>query len=197
MAANIGPQTLACKNVARRYWPTNIGPQIWPANIGQQILARKHWPANVGPQILARKCWPANIGPQILASKFWPANFGPQKFGPQKFGPQILARKFWPAKIGPQKCGPQILARKNVARSPQNSSSPFLSNMSSISSFKIWHQVDLWPQMTLKQFEGTGMCCAQVTHLRLTSSRFYLLCVKMNNFVAHLMVPSREGDSIF
>ena len=70
MAANIGPQTLARKNVARRYWPANIGPQI---------LARKFWPANIGPQILARKHWPANFGPQILARKFWPANIGPQK----------------------------------------------------------------------------------------------------------------------
>ena len=69
MAANIGPQTLARKNVARRYWP---------ANIGLQILARKFWPANFGPQ----KIWPADIGPQILARKnvarrYWPAKMLP------------------------------------------------------------------------------------------------------------------------
>ena len=80
--------------------------------LARKNVARKFWPANIGPQILARKHWPANFGPQILARKYWPANFGPQKIGPQ-----ILARKFWPAKmwpadIGPQKCCPQPAARK-------------------------------------------------------------------------------------
>ena len=101
---------MACK-----LWPA----KMWPANIGPQILARKFWPANIGPQILARKHWPANVGPQILARKYWPANFGQQILARKN-----LARRYWPANFGPQKCGPQILACKNVARSPQNSSSP-------------------------------------------------------------------------
>ena len=72
-------------------WPADIGPQM--ARKLAANLARKFWPTNIGPQILARRFWPADIGPQkfgpqILARKFWPA-----KIGPQKCGPQILARK--------------------------------------------------------------------------------------------------------
>ena len=43
--------------------------------------------------------------------------------------------------------------------------------------------------------EGKGMGCAYVTQLRLTNSRFCILCVRMNHFEVHRMVSSREVDS--
>ena len=43
-------------------------------------------------------------------------------------------------------------------------------------------------------FKAKGMGCALVTHLRLTNSRFCILCVRMNYFEVHLMISSREGD---
>ena len=45
------------------------------------------------------------------------------------------------------------------------------------------------------RFEGGEMGCALESHLRLTNSRFYVLCVRMNNFKMHLMVSSRKVDS--
>ena len=47
----------------------------------------------------------------------------------------------------------------------------------------------------LANFKGRGMGCVYVTHLRLTNSRFCILCVRMNHFEVHLMVSSREVDS--
>ena len=45
-------------------------------------------------------------------------------------------------------------------------------------------------------FNGRGMGCAEVTHLRLPRTlRFRVLCVRMNHFDAHLMVSSRDVDS--
>ena len=38
------------------------------------------------------------------------------------------------------------------------------------------------------------MGCAEVTHSRLTDSRFCVLCVRMNHFESHLMVSLREVD---
>ena len=35
--------------------------------------------------------------------------------------------------------------------------------------------------------KGRGMCCAYVTHLRLTNSKFCVLCIRINYFEAHLI----------
>ena len=43
--------------------------------------------------------------------------------------------------------------------------------------------------------KATKMGCAYVTQLRLTDSRFCILCVRMNPFKAKLMVSSRGVDS--
>ena len=43
--------------------------------------------------------------------------------------------------------------------------------------------------------KGTGMGCVEVTHLRLTNSRFCVLWARMNHFEAHLIVSSIKVES--
>ena len=42
--------------------------------------------------------------------------------------------------------------------------------------------------------KGRRMSCVKASHLRLTNSKFCVLCVGMNHFEAHPMIPSREVD---
>ena len=47
----------------------------------------------------------------------------------------------------------------------------------------------------VRQIKGTQTDCIEVTHMRLTNSRYCVLWARMDRLEAYLMVSSKEVDS--